>query len=83
VTEEKKPDRVELLRKARERTQTELLKKAIDMSTGSTGAALTALAGAMLIPAVDASGLVDLLADATDIAAPEASQAAQRRRRVY
>jgi hypothetical protein len=83
VTEEKKTDRVELLRKARERTQAELLKKAVDMSTGSKGAALTALAGAMLIPAADASGLVDLLADATDIPVPEASQAAQRRRRVY
>ena len=42
MTEEKKTDRVELLRKARERTQAELLKKAVDMSTGSKGAALTA-----------------------------------------
>lgn len=83
MTEEKKTDRAELLRKARERTQAELLKKAIDMSTGSKGAALTVLAGTMLIPAADASGLVDLLADATDIPVPEAIQAAQRRRRLY
>jgi hypothetical protein len=73
----------ELLRKARERTQAELLKKAVDMSTGSKGAALTALAAAVLIPAADASGLLDLLADATDIPAPEAVQAGQRRRRRY
>ena len=73
----------ELLRKARERTQAELLKKAVDMSTGSKGAALTALAAAVLIPAADASGLLDLLADATDIPVPEAIQAAQRRRRRY
>jgi hypothetical protein len=83
VSQERKTDHVELLRKARERTQVELLKKTVDMSAGSKGATLTALAGAVLIPAADASGLVDLLADATDIPVSEAIQAARRRRRRY
>ncbi len=80
---EKKTDRAELLRRARERTQAELLKKTVDMSAGSKGAALTAVATAVLIPAADASDLLDLLANATDIPIPEAAQAGQRRRRRY
>jgi hypothetical protein len=67
----------------RARTQAELLKKAVDMSVGSKGAALNALAAAVLLPAADASGLVDLVADTTDIPVSEAAQAGQRRRRRY
>jgi hypothetical protein len=83
VAEGKKADRSELLRRARERTRAELLKKAVDTSPGSKGAALTALAAAVLIPAADASGLLDFIADATNIPGLEAVQAGQRRRRRY
>ena len=83
MTEERETKRAELLRKARERTQAELMKKAVDMSAGSKGAALTALAVATVVPAADASGLIDLLADATDLPLPDAVQASPRRRRRY
>jgi hypothetical protein len=83
LTEERKAKRAELLRNARQRTEAELMKKTVDMSVGSKGAALTALAVAALLPAADASGLVDLLADATDLPLPEAVQASPRRRRLY
>jgi hypothetical protein len=81
--EERKAKRAELLRKARQRTEAELMKKAVDMSAGSKGAALTALAVAALLPTADAPGLVDLLADATDLPLPESVQASPRRRRLY
>ncbi len=83
MTEERETRRAELLRKARKRTEAELMKKAVDMSAGSKGAALTALAVATLVPAADASGLIDLLADATDLPLPESVQASPRRRRLY
>ena len=83
MTEERETKRAELLRKARQRTEAELMKKAVDMSAGSKGAALTALAAAALIPAADASGFIDLLADATDLPLPESVQASPRRRRLY
>jgi hypothetical protein len=83
LTEGRNTKRAELLRKARQRTEAELMKKAVDMSVGSKGAALTALAAAALLPAADASGVIDLLADATDLPLPDAVQASPRRRRRY
>ena len=59
------------------------MKKSVDMSAGSKGAALTTLAMAALLPAADSSGLIDLFADATDLPLPDAIQASPRRRRLY
>jgi hypothetical protein len=36
-----------------------------------------------LLPVADASGLIDLLADATELPTPDAIQASPRRRRRY
>ncbi len=76
--------RSEALRKARERVQAEVMKKAVDASTGSKGSALMALAAIAILPTADATGLIDLIDNAVDVPGPEeAWQASPRRRRRY
>lgn len=74
-------ERSEALRKARERVQVELMKKAVDASTGSKGSALMALAAFAILPSADATGLIDLLDNAVDIPGMDALQSNQRRSR--
>lgn len=74
-------ERSEALRKARERVQAELMKKAVDASTSSKGSALMALAAITIIPTADATGLIDLLDNTIDIPGLDALQSSQRRSR--
>jgi hypothetical protein len=80
VAEEKKTNRAEILRRARQRTQVEILRKTVDYGTGSKGRALVALTAAVAIPTANASGLLDLVSSATDLPIPEAGQARKGRK---
>ena len=72
---------LDLLRKARERTNSEMLKYGARFGS-SQGTTIAAVAAVALLPAADAAGVTDALADALgnqDIT-PEASGYARRRR---
>ena len=76
-------ERSETLRKARDRIQVELMKKAVDASTGSKGSALMALAAVAILPTADATGFIEFIDNAVDIPGIDAAQASPRRRRRY
>ena len=59
----------EVLKKARERTEVELTKRCVDLTTGgSRGTMVAAFAVAATLPLADAAHLYDQLTDMTDLA---------------
>lgn len=70
--------RAEVLRKARERTELELMKRCVDLTTGgSRGTMVAAVAVAAALPLADAANLLDGLNDGMNVPFLEAADRGQ------